>query len=84
MSWRDERYCDRQRLIKCPGGHDETFDAERCALLLQEAGLYAFGDHVSDPLAIIKRYLDFAGHKDVCARITQMWCPLHCGEREHG
>jgi hypothetical protein len=85
MSWRDERYCDRQRLIVCPGGHGETFDADRCAALLEESGLYSFGDHVSDPLAIIKRYLHFAGHKDVCARNTHtMRCPTHCKEMKDG
>lgn len=88
MSWRDLRYCDRQKLVVCPGGHGETYDADRCAAMMQEADellrakgkeprFYAYGDHVSDPLAVVKRFLGFTGHKNVPEGLNKMWCPMH-------
>ncbi len=94
MSWKDEKYCDRNRNIICPKGHGEVWEADRCAGLMQLADedrvragkdpvFYAYGDHVSDPLAVIKRYLKFIGYRDAMdpSDLRRMWCP-ECHQKD--
>jgi hypothetical protein len=88
MSWKDLSYCDRNRLIICPRGHGVNWEADRAAGLMRLADedriragkepiFYTYGDHVSDPLAVIKRYLKFVGYKDALgdSDLRKMWCP---------
>lgn len=56
MSWRDKPL--EERLVKVFVGAQLTaYSADECAKNMIEAGVYAYGDHVEDPTAIVSRYL---------------------------
>ena len=88
-SWHDVSHVDKEILIVCPvGPHGETFNADRCAVLMIEADemlrtsgkeprFYGYGDLVTDPLAVVRRFLHFRGHRIVPGSLNRMTCPEH-------
>lgn len=87
-SWRNQ--ADEEIIVSCPGGHDFFSTAGACAekLLLADAEwraktgnagapYYAYGDHVSDPRALVMRFLSMLGWRFVPGTLQKMRCPDH-------
>lgn len=82
--------------IRCVGGHSvgpytaleiESLLREADAEYLRKTGLddrphYAYGDHVSDPIALLIRMLTFAGWKQAGGPVDMMICPKHMPKDE--
>lgn len=81
MNWRDAG--DNTIVFHCIGGHDADMPPSYAEKMLKAHDAYSFGDHVSDPVAIVKRLLHLLGWCEVSGKIQTMACPSH-RRREDG
>lgn len=86
MAWHDRE--NEEMTVRCPGGIESPphswgpVTARNISLTLKGADLYSFGDHVSDPMAVVMRYLSFLQWRPLAR--AKMLCPECRGEMADG